>query len=352
MRAALAACVELALTLAVAAIIVLLVLVPVALSQADPGEVLHLFVLGPFGSVRHIGNILEAATPIALTGLAATIIFRAGMFNLGIEGSFFLGGLGAAMAALQLGGAGPLAAPLAILAGACLGSVACALPGWLQARTEASELVTSLVLNFAFLFAGVYILNHVLRDPNAGALVSFRFPENAQLERLLRGTRLNAGVFVALGACLLSGLWLYRTRAGLNLRIAGAGPGFAAHIGLNARAIVLRAQVAGGLIAGMAGAIEMLGLYNRFSWTTLTGHGWTGIIVAILARENPWACIPAALFLAYLEVGGDLLARNLGVPAEIVGLVTAAILLAVTAGAIFRHPALLRLTHRLRGVPG
>jgi simple sugar transport system permease protein len=348
-RAILAGLTEFALTALVIGLVILAVLVPLALSQPDPLEVLRLFVLGPFGTIRHMGNILEAATPTMMTGLAATIIFRAGMFNLGVEGSFFLGGLAAAATAVLLPLTGFVAMPAAILIGALVGSLACIVPGYLRVRFGASEMVNSLVLNFAFLFAGVYVLNYVLRDPNAGALMSYKLPSDFTLDRLLQGTRLHTGVIIAFVACLLGGIWLYGTRSGLNVRIVGSSPGFASHLGLASSKLLMQAQIAGGLIAGMAGAIEVLGLYSRFSWTALPGHGWTGITVAILARENPFLVIPAALFLAYLQVGGDMLARNLDVPSEIVGLVTAAIMLAVTAAAIFRHPAFLRLIRDIKG---
>ncbi|WIY54576.1 ABC transporter permease [Devosia sp. YIM 151766] len=349
MRSILAGLAEFALTLIVISIVILAVLVPVALLRSEPMQVLQLFILGPFGSMRHIGNILEAATPTMLTGLSAAVIFRAGSFNLGVEGSFFVGGISATAAALLLPLTGFIAAPTAIVIGALVGSLACVVPGYLRVRFGASEMVNSLVLNFAFLYAGIFVLNYFLRDPNAGALASYRLPSDFTLERLMQGTRLHTGVIVAFIACLVGGIWLYATRSGLNVRIVGAGPGMAQHLGLSASGLVMRAQIIGGLVAGMAGAIEVLGLYNRFTWTSLPGHGWTGITVAILARENPFLVIPAALFLAYLQVGGDSLARNLDVPSEVVGLVTAAIMLVATATAIFRHPAFLRLIRDIKG---
>lgn len=347
-RSLLASLVQFAITLAVIAAVILLVLMPFALAQAEPLAVLSNFLLGPLGSVRHLGNIAEIATPIALTGLAATIIFRSGLFNLGMEGGFFLGGLAATAAALLLPLPG-LVAPLAAIAiGAAVGSLACIVPGYLRIRHDAPEMVTSLVFNFAILFAGIFVLNHFLRDPAAGSLMSYRIPADARLDRLLPGTRLNSGAIVAVLACLAGGVWLYRTRSGLNMRIVGLSGGFAAHLGLPSARLIMGAQVVGGVIAGMAGAIEVLGLYARFSWTQLPGVGWTGIIVAILARENPFLILPAALFLGYLQVGGNFLAQNMGIPSEVVGLITAAIMLSVTATAIFQHPALLRLIRGIR----
>ena len=316
------------------AAVTLAVLLPVALASGAPGEVIVTFLLGPARSLRHAGNVLEAATPLFLTGLAAAIVFRSGLFNLGMEGSAFLGGLGAAATAILLPLPAPWALPAALLGGALFGVWACAVPGVLRVTTGASEMVTSLVLNFAFLFLGVFLLKEVLRDPTAGFVASYQLPEPAGFDRLLRGTRLNAGIVLGPALCLLAAWWLRSTRGGLALTVTGASPRFGAHVGLPVRAVVLRAQVAGGLVAGLAGAVEVLGLYDRFTWTELPGLGWNGIIVAILARNDPLRVIPAALFVAWLRVGGEMLARGPGVPAEVAGLITAAILVGVTATAL------------------
>lgn len=321
--------------------VVLAVMLPIALTQPDPGEVLRLFLIGPVSSLRGLGNVLEAATPILLAGLAAAIVFRSGLFNLGMEGAVFLGGLGAAATALLLPLPPSFAPALAICGGALAGIVACWLPGELRLRTGAPEMVTSLLLNFVWLFLGLYVLNHILRDPAAGALASGTFPPEAALDRLMRGTRLHTGIVIALAACLIGAAWLYLTRAGLNLRLVGRSPGLASHLGLSSESIIRRAQVMGGMIAGMAGAVEILGLYTRFTWTTLPGIGWSGITAAILARENPLLVIPAALFLAYLQVGGNILSRGTDIPPQITGLLTAAVLVSVTATAVLRHPRLL-----------
>ncbi|MCX5494497.1 ABC transporter permease [Kaistia dalseonensis] len=333
---------ETALTLAIVFVVVALVLVPLAMTQADPVGVVTTFLFGPFKSIRHIGNIIELATPSMFCGLAVALILRAGMFNLGVEGAFFLGGLGTVAAALILPLPGPWLAPAALLAGAVIGSSVCVVPGVLRARYGASELVSSLMLNFAALFIGLYVLNVWLRDPAAGAMVSFKIPADARLPRLIEGTRIHIGVLLALAACGLGALYLFRTAGGFESRIAGANPSFAAHLGLDVARIGLRAQILGGLIAAFGGGIEMLGLYQRFSWQALPGNGWTGVTVAILARDHPALVIPAALFLGWLQVGGDLVARNFDIPNEAVGLMQALLLVTVTAAALTRNPRLLR----------
>jgi len=348
MHRILASLVPFFLTVLVIAVIMAVLLVPLALMQDDPAAILKTFFLGPFGSIRHMGNMVEAATPIMLTGLAITIMFRSGLFNLGAESGFFLGALGAVTGAVLIPSLGWFSLPIAILCGAVAGSFACTIPAALRLRFGASEMVTSLVLNYAFLFLGLFVLNYVIRDPAAGGMMSLRIPPEAKLDRLLAGTRLNSGSIIAILACIAGGIWLYWTRSGLNIRIAGSSPGFTNHLGLPLKGIIMRAQIVGGLVAGMAGALEVLGLHARFSWLDLPGYGWTGLVVAILARENPFLLVPAALFLGFVQVGGDLLARNMNIPTEVVGLVTAAIMVGSTASVIHNHPTVLRVIRNLR----
>ena len=333
---------ETLLTLVVVIAVVALVLLPLALTQPDPLALVATFLFGPFKSLRHMGNIVELATPSMFCGLGVALILRAGMFNLGVEGAFFLGGLGTVAAALFLPLPAPVLAPAALLVGALVGSTVCVVPGVLRARYGTSELVSSLMLNFAAQFIGLYILNVLLRDPSAGAMVSYRIPVDAKLPQLIAGTRIHIGTLLAFLACGLGALYLFRTAGGFESRIVGANPHFAAHLGLDVGRIALGAQVIGGLLAALGGGIEMLGLYQRFSWQALPGNGWTGVTVAILARDHPGLIIPAALFLGWLQVGGDLVARNFDVPNEAVGLIQALLLVAVTAAALTRNPGLLR----------
>jgi len=331
-----------AITLGFLLLVLVVVLGPVAFTTPDPMAVIDMFLLGPFRNPRHTGNIIEMATPAMFCGLAVTLMFRAGAFNLGAEGAFFLGGLGTAAAAILLPIPGWLGAPVAVLIGAACGSLVCVVPGVIKATTGASELVCSLMLNYAALFIGLFVLNYYLRDASAGAMVSFKIPSDMRFDRLIEGTRIHIGSVIAIAACIIGAIYLFRTRGGFEARLAGSGNGFAAHLGLGAGAIAIKAQVIGGLIAAGAGGIEILGLYQRFSWQALPGNGWTGVIVAILARNNPILIIPAALFLSYLQVGGDLIARNFSIPSEIVALMQALVMLLVTSLAIIEHPTVRR----------
>ena len=331
------------LTVALLLAVVAVVLVPIVLVLPDPRGAVSMFLFGPLADLRHLGNIVETATPLMFTGLAVALMFRVGMFNLGAEGSFFLGGVFATFAILRLHLPDPIVVPVAILFGAVVGSLGCVVPGVLRARFGASELVSSLMLNYAALFAGLYVVNYMLRDPNAGAMLSYKLPAAAKLPRILPGTRVHLGVLIGLAACALGRVYLFATRWGYEARVVGANPGFARHLGLPITAVAASVQALGGFVAAAGGAIEVQGMYLRFSWQTLPGAGWNGLVVAILAGNNPFLVPPAALALSYLQVGGDLLARNYEVPAEAVGLVQALVILFATATAITRNPRLLRL---------
>lgn len=336
-------------------IVVMAIVVPIAFTLPTPGAAIATFLFGPGGDLRHLGNVVETATPLMFTGLAVSLMFRAGMFNLGAEGAFFLGGVAASYAIIAL----PppawvpdfLVAPWAILFGAVCGSVVCLIPGILRSKFGASELVSSLMLNYAALYLGLYVVNYLIRDPMAGSMVSYKFPAVAKLPRLLTGTRIHAGTIVAILACALGAVWLFRTRWGFSARLVGANARFARHLGLSATLIAAGVQALGGLIAAAGGAIEVQGMYTRFTWDALPGQGWNGLVVAILAGNNPALIPPAAFALSWLQVGGDLLARNFDIPAEVVGVVEALVILLATAGAILRNPKLLRVLRGQRGVP-
>ena len=202
----------------------------------------------------------------------------------------------------------------------------------------------------AALFIGLYIVNYHLRDPNAGAMLSYRIPLDGKLPRILAGTRVHLGLVIGLLGCALGAVYLYKTRWGYESRLVGSNPLFARHVGVRTVLVGLIAPCVGGFIAAAGGAVEIEGMYSRFSWTDLPGLGWNGLVVAILANNNPAFVPVAAVFLAYLEVGGDLLAQNFAVPAEAVGVIKALIILFSTMSIAVGNPRIKQLLVRV--MPG
>jgi general nucleoside transport system permease protein len=324
-------------TTALAIIISLMIaFVIIFLVSKDPGTAIESFLLGPLQSKRLIGSIFTTAIPICFTGLAVSIMFQASMFNMGAEGAFFLGALAAAGAATTIKLPGILGVILPILVGGAIGAVVCAIPALLKVKWGASELVSSLMLNYVTLYLGLYILNGFLRDRDFGALASYPLPGNSKLPRIIQGTSLHAGVLIVLLLIVLSYILIFKTSIGMKIRMMGQNKEFAKYSGIKVGGVILFSQLIGGMIAGIGGSVEIMGMYGRFQWTSLPGYGWDGIILAILARNKPQYIPVAALFLSYLRVGASAMASNADVPKELIIVIQAIMIMLVTASALLK----------------
>lgn len=324
---------------------VLLSLLIIVLVSDMPGLAIKLFLTGPLDSLRHIGNLVEMMVPLLFTGLAIAVMFTASQFNLGAEGAFFFGAIGAAFIAVNWNLPPILHPMVAIIWGGIIGSVFCGIPGALKIRWGSSELVSSLMFNYIAFFLGLYLINYLLRDVTAGAMVSFPFTQSARLARIIPKTRIHTGLLVAVLTILVMGVFIYRTRWGYRIRVLGTNIEFARYSGINTNLTIVMSQVLGGFLAGMGGSIELLGMYRRFEWQTLPGYGWTGIIVAILAHNNPFYVPLAALFLAYMRIGSDIMSRSTDMPNEFVAIIQGIIIILIAASSFLskqRHKMVVR----------
>lgn len=312
-------------------IALLLALVIILLVSDIPGEAMKLFLMGPLDSLRHFGNVLEMMVPLLFTGLAISVMFSASQFNLGAEGAFFFGAIGAAFIAVNWNLPPVIHPTVAILWGGLIGSIFCGIPGFLKIKWGSSELVSSLMFNYIAYFFGLYLINYFLRDVNAGAMVSHPFAQSAKLIKIIPKTRVHFGIIIAAGMVVITGIFLFRTRWGYRIRVIGTNIRFARYSGINTDRAIILSQVLGGFIAGMGGSIEVLGLYRRFTWQLLPGYGWTGIIVAILARNNPIYIPVAAFFLAYMRIGADIMSRSTDMPNEFVAIIQGIIIILIAA---------------------
>jgi simple sugar transport system permease protein len=320
--------------LVIVAISVAMISVLIICVSDEPLVAISSFFLGPFASPRRIGTILEGAIPLMFTALAVIIIFRGGLFSMISEGSFFIGSMAAMIVGIEtdIPGVTPL---VALLFAALLGALCAAIPGILKYRWGVTEVVTSIMLNYIIQFFVIYMVSYHFREPEASSLASLKISASAQLPLVIPGTKVHAGLYIALASCL--GVWsyLYRMRPGYTLRVVGANAKFATYTGLNAGFSMLLAQIIAGAVAGLGGGVEMLGMYTRFKWTASPGYGWTGIAVALLAHSNPLLVPVAALFMAYLDVGSAVMARSSDVSSEVVMVIQGVMLLLIAANTLF-----------------
>ena len=292
------------------------------------GEMLR----GALGSRLALTETLTRATPLVLTGLAVAVAFRARLWNIGAEGQFYLGALVAAW--LGHGGLAGWPAPLAvaaILAGSmAAGAALLVMPTWLRLAAGVDEVVTTLLLNFVVvLFVGLMI-EGPLRDPMAfGWPQSVPVDPGLRLPDLVPRSRLHVGLLIALAAAGLVWLANARTVWGAESRAAGLSPRAAAFAGVSLPRTLLGVAVLSGGLAGLAGAVEVMGVTGSVTTTLSPGFGYAGIVVAMLAALHPAGVVAAAVFVATIFVGADAMGRATGVPSFIADVIMALSLLSM-----------------------
>ncbi len=300
-------------------------------TSEQPIDALRAFILGPISKFRYFGNVLELMIPLLFTGLAVSVMFSANQFNLISEGAFFVGALGSSWIATNFLLPAGIHPVVGILVAGLIGAVVAMIPAILKLKWNADVLVSSLMLNYILMFLGFYFLNYHLRDPQAGDMASFKFPDSARLMKILPGTRVHIGLIVAILAVILIYLFMFKTRWGYEIRMVGKNESFAKYSGMNVFRVIIVSQMVGGFLAGLGGGIEMLGMYTRFKYKTLPGFGWDGVIVAILAKNNPALVPVGAFFLAYLRIGADIMSRSTDVSSQLVGIIQGVVIILVAA---------------------
>ena len=226
-----------------------LVFLIVFLASSEPLAAIRSFFIGPFTSLRRIGNIIEAGAPLMFTALAVILIFRSGLFSMISEGAFFIGITGAMIAAISWRLSAPLYSVGAILFGGICGAVVALIPALLRMKWSVSEVVTSIMLNYVVQFFSIYLVNYHFREVESSSLASLLLQPTAKLPVIFPGTRIHVGILVALVACFFIYLFLHRTSLGYAIRVVGDNEIFAQYSGINAAKTMLLAQLLAGLIA-------------------------------------------------------------------------------------------------------
>jgi len=324
-------------TLLVSALLVLWAGAPV-------GRTYLLLLQGGFGSVFALSETLTRAIPLILTGLAATVAFRARLFNIGAEGQLYAGALAAVAVGGAHGGTGwdlppALLFGLMLAASALAGALLLLGPALMKARLGVDEVVTTLLLNFIVLLLVSMMLDGPMKDPTAmGWPQSVALLPELELSKLIAQTRVHSGLLAGMGLAL--GLWVLMryTVLGFDIRALGANAGAAAFVGVPVtRTLVWVAVLSGGL-AGLAGAIEVAGRTSYLTLDMSPGYGYSGIVIAMLAGLQPLGVLFAGVFVAGMLVGADSMSRAVGVPTYIADVIVAASLISVlVAGALAQY---------------
>jgi len=313
-------------------IAILVAFVLIIISSDDPATALECLLIRPIVSngtlnTKSMLTILARMTPTIFAGLGVCVMFSANQFNLGGEGSVMLGGFIAALIGIYVPMAAGVHVVVCILIAALAGGMVMLIPAIIKVKLKASEMVCSLMMNYVVLYIVLHFLNTSFADRSKGSTQTFPFAETASVGKMIAGTELTWGFVVAIVMTVVISIFMYRTRWGYTIRMIGINESFAKYSGMKVGAVIIASQVIGGMLSGMGGAIEVLGRYNTFLWKDLPGYGWAGITVAILAKNNPIMIPFAALFIAYLNRGCELMSIYAGVPSEMISIIQGIIFL-------------------------
>jgi ABC-type uncharacterized transport system permease subunit len=316
----------------------------IAMAGVSPLQAYAEMLTGAFGSRLAITETLTRASPLILTGLAAAVAFRARLWNIGGEGQFYIGALVTAGLGHNLvsGLPVPVAIAVLMLASMAAGAILLIGPTLLRLRLGVDEVVTTLLLNFiVLLFVGLMV-EGLLKDPMAfGWPQSVPVAAGLRLPDLVPRSRLHVGLVVAVVIVLIVWIIQSRTVFGAETRAAGLNPRAAAFAGVPLLGTLVKVAALSGGLAGLAGAIEVLGPTGYVTTTLSPGFGYAGIVVAMLAALHPLGVVAASVFVATVFVGADAMSRATGVPSFIADVIMAVSLLAMLT-------ALLFTTYRIR----
>lgn len=307
----------------------------ILIAGQNPFSAYASMIQGAFGGFIPLTQTLERCTPIILTGLATAIAFRSGVFNVGTEGSLYLGAFAAFLVGAKLHMPAIFHVPLTLLAAAVAGALWAGIPGYAKAKWKADEMVTTLLLNYAAILITTFLVVGPFLDRSAGAQETVAIDHSAQLWRFLPPSRVNLGLVLG----ILLALWMYwffrNSKRGYEWRMMGMNPQYAEYIGVKTKRSIMEIMLLSGGIAGLAGAVQVMGILYKFMDQFSPGYGFDGITVALLARNSPIGVIFSGFFYGALQTGGVYMDRMTNVPKEVIDSVTAIIIFFVTAEGLF-----------------
>ena len=317
----------------------------IALVKGNPFLAYYGLIQGSFGSAKALSETAVWATPYIFAGLAVALAFKGGLFNIGAEGQLAVGAVFAALIGYALpewlGRDIPtiIHLPLAILVGMLMGALWAAIVGFLKAYTGGHEVINTIMMNYIALNTISFLLNGPMKDPNPNN-VTARTPliaESARIPVIFNGLRIHWGFVLALLVAFLVWWLLNKTTLGFEIRTVGANPDAAKYAGINVKRIIILTMALSGMLAGLAGTIEVTGLNYRHELGFSIGYGFDAIAIALLGRSHPLGVVLASILFAAMRNGATRMQFLTQMPVDLISMLQALILLFVAADAIVRY---------------
>ncbi|WDM02998.1 ABC transporter permease [Alicyclobacillus cycloheptanicus] len=312
----------------------------VAIIGFNPLVVYGSLVSGAFGNLYNLGSTLSGAVPLILIGLGIAIAFKAGLFNIGADGQYWVG----AMASVWIGYhfTGMPGFPhilLALLGGMLAGGIwGGIVPGLAKAYLGAHEVITTMMMSYI----GIFLVEYMIEEPHAPMRQPGFFPQSPQIAtntqlapflplQVFQQSQLSVGLWIALAAAVVVWILLQRTTFGFQVRAVGFNQRASRYAGIRVPLYTVLTLGISGVFAGLAGGVQMLGVQYQLNDSFASQYGYTAIVVSLLARNNPFGCVIAGIFFAALNTGGQNMQQVSGVPASLTQVLTGLIIFFVAA---------------------
>lgn len=293
---------------------------------------------GAFFDYYGVADTLVKMCPMLLAGLAVIIPMRCGLFNVGAEGQIYIGGLASAAVALYLPEIHWLPhLLLCLLAGMFGGGLWALVPGYLRACRGINEVIVTLLMNYVGINVVSYFVSGPMMQPDAPYPYSPEISAGLQLPLLLSDADTHIGVLISMALCVLLFLVLRYTTLGFSMNAVGKNPQAARYAGMSINKHLMLSMVVGGSIAGLAGAIEVLGVKYRLYHLFSPGYGYDGIVVAFMSSLNPLLAAVSAFFLAGLSTGAQFMQREIGLDVTVIDALRGLIVIFVAAGLAWKY---------------
>jgi ABC-type uncharacterized transport system permease subunit len=325
----------------------------ILLAGSNPIQAYLALLAGAFGDIDSLSVTIIKSTPLLITGLGVAVAFRGGLFNIGVEGQLFVGSITAVIVGTAFHAPVYIHLPLTLLVSAFAGALWAAIPGFLKARYGANEVITTLMTNYIAIRIITWSIGArgPLRAPSSVVPETRPIAESARLPELLPGAQLHAGILVALVLVLVIYLILFRTTLGLEIRTVGTNLHAARYAGMHVNRIIVLTMALSGGLAGLAGAVQVMGLppYN-FTTGFNVGSGFDSIAVAVLGSIHPIGVALSALLFGAMDAGARLMQLRARVPIDIITILQGLILMFVAADRIIRSIYHIRARQSMEGV--
>jgi general nucleoside transport system permease protein len=311
----------------------------------DPIRAYAGLIQGSFGSTKALSETTVWATPYIFAGLAVALAFKGGLFNIGAEGQLAVGAVFSALIGYALPGwLGfdlPLIIhlPLTVIIGMLMGGVWAGIVGWLKAYTGGHEVINTIMMNYIALNTTSFLLNGVMKDPSPTNVIA-RTPliaDSARMPEIFEGLRIHWGFILALLVAFFIWWLLNKTTLGFEIRTVGLNPDAAKYAGINVKRITILTMVFSGMLAGLAGSIEVTGLNYRHELGFSIGYGFDAIAIALLGKSHPLGVVLASFLFAAMRNGATRMQFLTQLPVDLISMLQALILLFVAADAIVRY---------------